>query len=233
MKKRFYKQVSVNSDDAGHHILLDGRLLRSPAKGQLSLPNAGLAGAIADEWNAQTEEIDPAKMPLFSLAATVVDRVTPQRPDLVAEMRAFGGNDLLCYWADDTELASRQAIIWQPWLNWAKDRLRAPLEVTAGIMPISQPASTIAALESAVEAHGDWELGMLHRVVSLCGSLVLGLAFLRREMDQKSLFAAAFLDELWQSEQWGTDFEAEDRRDFIKGELDDVARFLALLRGKK
>jgi chaperone required for assembly of F1-ATPase len=61
------------------------------------------------------------------------------------------------------------------------------------------------------------------------GSLVLGLAFLRGEIDQKKLFETAFLDELWQVERWGSDFEAEDRRGFIQTELDDVATFLRLL----
>ena len=227
MKKRFYKQVSVNSDDAGHHILLDGRLLRSPAKGQLSLPNAGLAGAIADEWNAQTEEIDPAKMPLFSLAATVVDRVTPQRDMVMAELAAYGGNDLLCYRDAQTDLASRQHDQWQPWL----DRLAAEhdihLEIVTGIMPIRQ--SGALKFGALIAAHDDWQLGILHRATSLSGSLVLGLGFVSMMIDSDAMFDLAFLDELWQNETWGTDSETADRNGFLRAELQDAARFLALL----
>ena len=229
MKKRFYRNVTTETGSGGHRVLLDGRVVRSPAQREFGLPTEKLACAIVSEWDSQQEEIDPAGMPLFSLAVTVIDRVTPQRADLVAEMIAYGGNDLLCYRADDDELARRQASQWQPWLEWSSDVLNAPLQIVSGIMPVTQPTASLARLKVAVDQHDDWELGMLHRVVAMGGSLVLGLAFLRGEINQKKLFETAFLDELWQVERWGSDFEAEDRRGFIQTELDDVATFLRLL----
>ncbi|MGB1758796.1 MAG: ATPase, partial [Candidatus Puniceispirillaceae bacterium] len=65
--------------------------------------------------------------------------------------------------------------------------------------------------------------------VSLGGSLVLGLGFVAGRLDADQLFTTAFLDELWQNEKWGRDFEAEDRQNHIRAELDEAARFLALL----
>ena len=229
MKKRFYRNVTTDAGSSGYRVLLDGRAVRSPAKRLFSLPSKHLAIAIATEWDSQHDEIDPTTMPLFSLAVTVIDRVTPQRADLVAEMIAYGGNDLLCYRADDDELASRQASQWQPWLEWSDTILGAPLEVASGIMPVTQPVTSLDRFDAVLSQHDDWELGMLHRSVALGGSLVLGLAFLHGEIDQRKLFETAFLDELWQVERWGSDFEAEDRRGFIEGELNDVARFLSLL----
>jgi chaperone required for assembly of F1-ATPase len=61
--------------------------------------------------------------------------------------------------------------------------------------------------------------------------LVLGLGFVAGRLDADQLFTTAFLDELWQNEKWGRDFEAEDRQNHIRAELDDAARFLALLPG--
>ena len=114
-KKRFYKSVLLADD--GLSIQLDGRNLRSPAGSLLRLPTRSLASAIADEWRAQGDDIDPATMPLFSLAITVIDRVTPQRDMVMAELAAYGGNDLLCYRDSQTDLASRQHDQWQPWLD--------------------------------------------------------------------------------------------------------------------
>ena len=105
-KKRFYKSVLLADD--GLSIQLDGRSLRSPAGSLLRLPKRPLASAIADEWRAQGDDIDPATMPLFSLAVTVIDRVTPQRDMVMAELAAYGRNDLLCYRDAQTDLASRQ-----------------------------------------------------------------------------------------------------------------------------
>ena len=115
---------------------------------------------------------------------------------------------------------------------YALDTLGAELYVGTGIMPVTQPDASLAALQDAIATHDDWQLGMLHRAVTLGGSLVLGLAMLRGEMDADALFDTAFLDELWQSEKWGSDWEAEDRRALIRGEIGQAHRFLALVAGE-
>ena len=82
------------------------------------LPSSDLAVAVASEWREQDEQIDPASMPLFSLAVTVVDRIIPQQPLIIGELADYGHNDLLCYRAIDTDLAVLQQDYWQPWLEW-------------------------------------------------------------------------------------------------------------------
>ena len=232
-KKRFYKTVAVSDEDGGLGIRLDSRLVKSPAGRPALLPSAPLADAVAAEWDGQGEEIEPATMPLFSLAVTVLDRVSPQRAAILDELAAYGGNDLICYQdADDPALGAHQAKGWNPWLDWARTSLGAELTVAAGVMPVTQPQPAIAALADAAAAHDDWELGMLYRATTLGGSLVLGLAMLRGEMQAPALFEAAFLDELWQAERWGRDYEAEERRAGIKAELDQAHRFLTLCRAE-
>ena len=115
-KKRFYKDVTTDAGDDSWGIKLDNRMLRSPAGALLHLPSPALAAAVADEWRAQDEHIDAASMPLFSLAVTVLDRVMPQQPAIVCELAGYGDNDLLCYRADDDDLAALQQQFWQPWL---------------------------------------------------------------------------------------------------------------------
>ena len=225
-KKRFYKSVLLAGD--GLSIQLDGRNLRSPAGSLLRLPTMSLASVIADEWRAQGDDIDPATLPLFSLSVTVVDRVIPQRDKIIGELSAYGGNDLLCYRDDQDDLATRQKDQWQPWLDDLAENQGIVLQIVTGIMPISQPDA--AKFHPLIGAYDNWRLGMLHRATSLSGSLVLGLNFLEGKIDDKSMFKLAFLDELWQNEKWGSDFEATDRHGFLRAELGDVAHFLALLR---
>ena len=227
-KKRFYKSVLLADD--GLSIQLDGRNLRSPAGSLLCLPTISLASAIADEWRAQGDDIDPATLPLFSLSVTVVDRVIPQRDAIIAELSAYGGNDLLCYRDDQDDLASRQQDQWQPWLDDLAKNRGIALQIVTGIMPICQPDA--AKFPLLISAYDDWRLGMLHRATSLSGSLVLGLGFVDAVIDDERMFTLAFLDELWQNEKWGTEFEAADRHRFLRTELQDVSRFLALLGDK-
>ena len=227
-KKRFYKSVLLVDD--GLSIQLDGRNLRSPAGSLLRLPTMSLASAIADEWRAQGDDIDPTTLPLFSLSVTIVDRVIPQRDAIIAELLAYGGNDLLCYRDDQDDLASRQQVQWQPWLDDLAENRSVVLQIVTGIMPICQPDA--AKFPPLVSAYDDWRLGMLHRATTLSGSLVLGLGFVDMVIDDERMFTLAFLDELWQNEKWGTDFEAADRHECLRTELKDVARFLALLGDK-
>ena len=224
-KKRFYKSVLLADDYLS--IQLDGQFLRSPAGSLLRLPTMSLASVIADEWRAQGDDIDPATLPLFSLAVTVVDRVIPQRDAIIAELSAYGGNDLLCYRDDHDDLARRQQDQWQPWLDDLAENRDITLQTVTGIMPICQPDA--AKFPPLISAYDDWRLGMLHRATTLSGSLVLGLGFVDMVIDDERMFKLAFLDELWQNEKWGTDFEAADRHEFLRTELKDVARFLALL----
>ena len=227
--KRFYKQVSTDTSEVGWVIKLDNRTLRSPAGALLNLPSSDLAKAVAEEWMAQGETVNPASMPLFSLAVTVVDRVMLQQTPIINELACYGGNDLLCYWSEDDDLAGRQQQKWQPWITWAGVEFHVNLRIAKGIMPVIQP--DISGFEAPLKKLDVWRLGVLHRAVSLGGSLVLGLGFVAGRLNADQLFTTAFLDELWQNEKWGRDFEAEDRQNHIRAELNEAARFLAFLPG--
>src|ERR1700742_3945096 len=99
--KRFYKQVSVAPDVGGFRILLDGRPVKTPTHNMLSVPTRALADAIAQEWAAQGEEIDPVSMPHLRLADTVIDGVAASREAVIDAIMRFGENDLLCYRAHE------------------------------------------------------------------------------------------------------------------------------------
>jgi chaperone required for assembly of F1-ATPase len=229
--KRFYEEVAVSADGEGFTVTLDGRPIRTPAKNPLRLPTAGLAEAIAAEWRAQGEEIDPTTMPMMRFASTAIDRVSGRRDEVIGEVAAFGASDLLCYRADEpAELAALQAKTWQPLLDWAARRFGAPLKVTAGIMHVAQDDEALAALRNAVDAHDPWAITALHTVTSAAGSLVIGLALLDGELSAEQAWEVSQVDESFQAETWGQDSEAMQRRRALKTDLENAARFHALSR---
>ena len=73
--------------------------MKTPAKAMLVVPTRTLAEAIAGEWGGVPDkmEINAAHLPLTRLAATDLDRVTPQRAQVVADTAKYAGSDLLCY----------------------------------------------------------------------------------------------------------------------------------------
>lgn len=229
--KRFYKAVTVAPIEAGYAVQLDDKPLRTPAKAPLTLPSRALAEAVAAEWRGQGEELRLDDLPLTRLASTAIDLVTPRRPEVVAEVARYAGTDLVCYRAGHPpELAARQHEAWQPLIDWATLRYDAPLEVTAGIVPIAQAPTTLRALTAAVEAYASLELAALHMATAACGSLVVALALLEGRLDVEGAFAAAQLDETFEIEQWGEDAEQMQRRAALKDDMAVAHRFVGLLR---
>lgn len=229
--KRFYRETGVAEGDGGYSITLDGRMVKTPAKAELLLPTRALAQAIAAEWDEQESEIKPQTMPMMQLASTAIDRVRPRREDVITEIATYAETDLLCYRADSpTELVARQAQEWQPMLDWAAGQFDAPLTVTEGVVPVAQPAGALRALRAAVAACDEFALSALYTLTTVSGSLVLALAVRDSAMDPEAAFDASHIDEEWQASQWGTDPQAESRRQRSREEILAAARFLAHLR---
>jgi chaperone required for assembly of F1-ATPase len=208
--KRFWKMAEVAPAEGGFQVLLDGRALRTPARRPVEVPAEALASALAAEWQAQPEVIDPRAMPMSRMTNSAIDTVAQNRDHVIDTIAAYGDSDLLCYRAAHPEgLVARQAAVWNPLLDWAAAALGARLEVHTGVMHRPQPPAALGALRAAVAARGPFQLAALHELVALSGSLVIGLRAAAGDSDIEALWAASRLDEIWQSDLWGVDDEAE------------------------
>ena len=224
--KRFYSQVALT--DNGVH--LDGRPVRTPARAALVLPSFALAQAVAEEWRAQGDEIDPRSMPLTGLANAAIDRVAPDPAAFAAPLGRYAETDLLCYRADaPVALAAAQAIEWDALLAWARDRYDMRFEVTSGIVHVSQPPATVVRLSEALTARDHFALAAMQPLVTIGGSLVVALALAEGRIGAEQAFDATHLDKLWQVRQWGEDDLALKAREARRRDFLAAARFLALL----
>jgi chaperone required for assembly of F1-ATPase len=228
--KRFYTSASVAVVDDRFEILLDGRPVRTPARAPLRVPSRSLAEAIAAEWNAQADSIDPRSMPLTGLANAAIDRIEPDPHAFAVGLAAYGESDLLCYRAEGPDaLVARQAAQWSPLLEWARRRFDVDFEVVAGILHRSQHPATVERLHRAVDARGPFELAALAPLVTISGSLIIALAMMERAVDVETAWSAATLDEAWQAEQWGEDAEATRALEGRRREFEAASAFLDLL----
>jgi chaperone required for assembly of F1-ATPase len=225
--KRFWSEVSVDGD---HVVRLDERPVRTPGRTPLALPTKALAEAVAREWRAVGDTLDPRAMPLTGLANAAIDRVAPDRATFAAGLARYGESDLLYYRAEGPEpLVERQQAAWDPLLEWARDRYDVHFETTAGVMHVAQPPATLARLREALASRDAWRLAGLSPVVTVTGSLVAALALDEGAADAETVWAAADLDEAWQRELWGDDPLAFDARAARRRDYDAGVRFLATL----
>jgi len=231
LRQRFYQRAHVSECEGGFAVLLDGKPVMTPARRALAAPSCALAEAMAGEWQAQQDAIDPSRMPLTRLANVAIDAVADRPGPVAEEIEKYLGSDLLFYRAEaPQELVEMQAKHWNPVLGWARDALAARFVLGQGVMPVVQPREAIAAAARAIP-HEPWRLTAIASITTLTGSALLALALARQAMTVDAAWAAAHVDEDFQIERWGADEEAMRRREARGREFAAAARALEALRG--
>ncbi len=211
--KRFYRQAGVAKAMCGYALTLDGTPAKTPGKRPAVMPIKTLAEEVADEWQAQDKTISFPSMPLTRIANSAIDLVAVERAHVVKLVADYAASDLLCHRAaHPAKLKARQETQWSPLLLWLSERYGVSLHARSQILPISQPAASLARLHQVVSTFEDFPLAALHRLTSESGSLVLALALAEKRIDADTLWSLCQLDEDFQAENWGRDSEAEARR---------------------
>lgn len=230
LPRRFYKDVTTATDNSGFTVLLDGRALRTPGKQKLLLPAPSLADAIAAEWRAQGELIDPATMPMTRIVNSALDGVTGNEAAVREDIVAFAGSDLVCYRASAPQgLVALQIAQWDPVVDWARERLGASFRVAEGIIHVAQDEAALARVRSHLEPAGALRLAALHVMTTLTGSALIALAHADGAFDVGTAWLAAHVDEDWQIAQWGEDAEAKERRERRWADMQAASRLLGLI----
>ena len=150
-------------------LLLDGKPVNTPARRAAGHAEPRLGRALAEEWDAQTDTIDAARMPLTRLANAAIDAVADNREAVADEVAKYLGSDLVCYRAEaPAGLVQRQTLAWDPVLDWARDALDAHFVQMQGVMFVEQPRQAIAAARGAIPADASdmkqiWRLAAVSR----------------------------------------------------------------------
>jgi len=227
LRPRFFDKVTAAAVAGEYAVRLDDRPVRTPARRTLAVPGRALAEAIAAEWDAQRELVDPAKMPLTRLANAIIDGVADAPAPVAEEIAKYVASDLLFYRATGpAELVARQRQLWDPILAWAEQALDTRFTYTEGVTYLGQPPEAIDAARAAIPTD-PWRLGATHAATTLTGSALIALALARRFLSAEAAWEAANVDEDWNMEQWGRDALALQRRDFRFAELKAAAMILS------
>lgn len=230
--KRFWEAAEVADAPEGFAVHLDGRAVKTPAKAPLIVPTRAMAQAIAEEWDAQEEHIDPNSMPVTRAANAAIDKVSHQHAEVAQMIADYGDSDLLCYRADSpAELVARQAEAWDPLLDWADEALGARLTPVIGVMHAPQNPKALAMLAQQVHGMDAYRLTAFHDLVGLSGSLIIGFAALHELHDIGTLWKLSRIDETWQEELWGIDEEAREQAETKESEFRAAKRFHDLAAG--
>jgi chaperone required for assembly of F1-ATPase len=228
-RKRFYAHAGVAPSPDGFAITLDDKPVRTPSGRALVAPSLDIADAIAAEWEAQKELINPLSMPLTRFANSVVDAVVDRVEAVTADIAKYFESDLLFYRAGHPEgLVAREAAQWDPVVFWAAQALGAHFILAEGIVHVRQPDAAIAAARTALP-DDPWSVAALHVITTTTGSALLALALWRGVLDPEAVWTAAHVDEDWNIEKWGIDEEVAARRAARQVDFQAAVRILRAL----
>jgi chaperone required for assembly of F1-ATPase len=228
LPKRFYEQATAEPQDGGFVLKLDGRTARTPGRNPMAVADRAVADALAAEWAAQGERIDPMTMPLTRIVNSAVDRVAGEMAAVRGEIVKYAGTDLVCYRAEEPQgLVEAQEAAWSPVLDWVRETFGARFILAGGIIAVAQPEPAIAAVDAALGDLDPLRLSAVHVAATLTGSALLALALLRKRMTAEAIWQAAHVDEDWQMSQWGRDEIALARRNARWQEMQAAALILS------
>lgn len=232
--KRFWRDTAPAPAPGGWQVELDGRSVKTQAGRAQIVPSAALAAALAAEWAAQPDEIDPAAFILRDLADHAIDVIAPDSPAAIAALQPYADTDTLLYRAEPGDpLAARQGATWEPLVIAAEHRWDIRFERVAGIVHRPQPTATVARLGTVLSSFDPFRLAALTSLTTLSASLIAGLAALAPDSDPAALWAAAELEEQFQAERWGRDAEAEARAARRSAAFHTAVRFARLIDGEQ
>jgi chaperone required for assembly of F1-ATPase len=220
LPRRFYKHAAAGPHEGGFALLLDGRVVKTPARRPLAVTGRAVAEALASEWEAQGERIDPSTMPLTRIVNAAIDRVAEAADAVRAEIVKYAETDLICYRArEPASLVEAQAAAWDPLVTWAREALGVRLVLAEGVIPVAQSPEALAAVDRALARFGALTLAALSTVTTITGSAVIALALADGRLSVEEAWQAALVDEEWQIRQWGRDEAAMRARVFRDREL--------------
>lgn len=215
MIRRFYKDVTLAEMAGGFQVMLDNRGVKSVGGAAQIAPTRALGEALAAEWARQGDKIDPVSLPLRDMADYAIDIVAANPASVARGLIAYAETDTLCYRADpDEPLYARQQDVWEPLIAAFEAAHRITLTRVSGVLHRPQPPETLAALEAKLLSLDPFALTGVEAMAKLAASLVTALAAFdaAHEDESLALWQAVCLEEEWQADLWGRDWEAEERR---------------------
>lgn len=234
MIRRFYKDVTLAEQAGGWQVMLDRRGVKTVGGAPQLVPARALGEALAAEWRQQGETIDPVSLPLRDMADYAIDVVAANPASVARNLVAYADTDTLCYRADpDEPLHARQLAEWEPLLTAFEAAYGVTLTRVSGIVHRPQPPATLAALEARLLTLPPFVLAGVEAMTKLAASLVTALAALdaAHEDAPRALWQAVCLEEEWQADLWGRDWEAEERRARREADFLRACAFARLARG--
>lgn len=229
--KRFYKTVSIQTEEDQHSILLDTKTLKSPAGNIISLPNHELAQKIANEFEVANDQVDFQNMPFYRLACGAVDYASVEKQAVLDDLLFAIDKDQTCYFEpSDQKLFEIQDEQFQPILQFIQKQTQSDVKTIKGIQAIEQNKEIKGFLYAYFEKMSPFSLLGIKMMKDITNSIFASYAWLEGHISQETLWSIARLDENYQADRWGRPPEWVEQDESLQEELNRICDYLDLMK---
>ena len=230
LPKRFYNETGVAPAEGGFTVTLDGRPTRTPGRVPVIVSAEALATAMAEEWAAQGERIDPETMPVVRLVNSAIESGVEKLPAFRDEVVKYAASDLMLYRAETPqELVAEEEAVWDAALVKLARHFGVAFQPTMGIIHQEQPEATLTRVAEAIAEEELLAMTALVSITSLTGSGLLAVGLRAGLFSADEVWAAAHVDEDYNMRLWGAMDEAVLRRGKRRRDFDAAVRVLELV----
>ena len=229
-KKKFWRAIKLKKKESKFGILLDKNLLKTPQEKDCLISNIRIAKDLLKEWSSIQDDIDFHNLPVTQICFSSLDRKRKEKIILLNKLTEYGMTDLLLYRdTSGTELEKLQSKKWDKLLDWTQNEFNLNFKIVNGIMPVEQPKENYNTFFNELEKLDCISLTALSDIVTLSGSLILGLLLLKKKIISKQAWSLAKVDEEWQRSKWGTLPEQVEDDEYKKNKFFISCKLINLL----
>lgn len=209
--KRFYDTVSVepviNVKSTSFKLLLDGKQVRTPLGEPFHLRSEAIAAAVAMEWQLQTSFIVPNSMPMSTVLMTNMDIDSKlNRTEHLSQIYRYFQTDSVRFPELDTnsKLGNMQTERWGPIFTFLKSRGVPFTQSKAGFLLPESTQSEINNIGQVImPSYDSLGLTIIETASKYLKSASIALALVEGVLSPTEAFEAAFVEEIYQRNEWG------------------------------
>ena len=204
-KKKFWTTIKLKKKETEFGILLDDNLLKTPHNKDCIISNITIAKDLMKEWSSIEDDINFHNMPITQICFASLDRERKEKIILLNKLIEYGMTDLLFYRDNlGTELEKVQSKKWDKLLDWTQNEFGLNFKIVNGIMPVKQPAENYNIFFKELDKLDCFSLTAISEIITLSGSLILGLLLLKKKIMSNEAWSLSKVDEEWQRSKWGS-----------------------------
>ena len=225
-----YHEVTVVKVKKGNYIIsLDGQELQS-ANSVVVFPNESLANEVANELGQVKDNYSLSDLPMTGRILAAYDRVTPNRNRIDDIVLNIALTDVICYRAmNQPDLNVIEKEKWDPLIKWIDQEFALKFSLAIGVIPISQPKTTISKLKNLIQKYNDLEITAISELAVNTCSLIVALAMIKRKISVSEASTIVSLEESYQIQRSGDEIYINKQQEIVQQELREALKFFFLV----